>query len=107
MLLQDIVKHIKNNNLPNVSNFTQMKDEQIIEQINEALTSLYSTFIIKKEQAIIRVQDNRHTFTLVDDDPDVIISSLYKMNYNELKKRIEKSPYVSNSQFQELKDLEI
>lgn len=105
MTLKKAIEHIRNTNLPNVTNFKQMSDEQIVESINEGLTMLHTLFLIRKEQAIIRISGERNTFVLVQNDPDVVLSSFHKTSFKLLSKSLS-HPLPDNTEFDELRKLD-
>jgi hypothetical protein len=85
MTIQNVINTIQNNVLPNVTTNRQMKTESIIELINEGLNTFHSLFRINTEQAIILVPAFRHNFKLINEDPNVIMASRYKLAECELK----------------------
>ncbi len=84
MQLQQILIHIRNNILPNVSQNQQTSDDRLIEVINQSLRTLHTILHVRVEQAIVRIGSSRTFFTFRKDDPDVILGSFSAMNKLQL-----------------------
>lgn len=79
MNLAEVINRLKNQNLPNVTNQKQMRDDKIVDFINEGLTALHSMFLLNVEQAIILVPAFRHNFKIENRDPNVIMATHFKI----------------------------
>lgn len=106
MTLQNTMNNVRNNNLPNVTNIKQMKDYNIVEFINEGLSSLHSIFVIRKEQAIIRIDRERKSFVLSNDDPDVVLNSMHKTSFKLLKDNFSNPSPSKTPEFNSLKAMD-
>lgn len=103
MKLRDVIKVIRNRNLPNVTERIITDDENAINLINDGLLSLYTQFDICLEQALILVPKNRNIFRIHSSDPNVILNSAERLSKAHTITDITENKQDKNSMIKELK----